>query len=205
MVEDLADQTRTRRRGAVLEQAIRDAVFAELSESGYAALNMEAVAARAGTGKAPLYRRWSNKRDMVVGAIDQALSTGAVLPEEDDQSPETGGLRAELMILLGSMASTMRSAPGRAMHALIEERHRHPELAQAVITHLIQPRLARLAVAIRRAVNRGEIPPPVSVELIARVGPAMVLQHELEHGQAPTTAEIADIVDLVVLPVLGTR
>ena len=74
-----------------------------------------------------------------------------------------------------------------------------------MITHLIQPRLARLAVAVRRAVDRGEIPPPVSVELIARVGPAMVLQHALEHGQAPSAAEIADIVDLVVLPLLGAR
>lgn len=196
MAESLEDEARTRRRGAALEKAIRQAVLAELFESGYAALSMEAVAARAGTGKAPLYRRWSNKRDLVIDAIGQALSA------EGDPSVDTGSLRADLIRLLGTMASVMRTGPGRAMNTLIEERHRDPELAETVITRLIEPRLARLAQAIQRAARRGEIPTPTSVELIARAGPAMILQHELQFGQIPTDTEIADIVDIVLLPAL---
>jgi AcrR family transcriptional regulator len=199
MAESLDGQPRTRRRGAALEKAIRQAVLAELFESGYAALSMEAVASRAGTGKAPLYRRWSNKRDMVIDAIDQALTAG------NDQPVDTGDLRADLIRLLGSMAATMRTAPGRAMNTLIEERHRHPDLADTVIARLIEPRLARLAQAIQRAEGRGEIPTPTSLELLARAGPAMILQHELQSGRAPTDAEIADIVDVVLLPALRPR
>lgn len=174
-------------------------MLAELFESGYAALAMEAVAARAGTGKAPLYRRWSSKRDLVIDAIEQAL------PAEDDTPADTGSLRADLIRLLGSMASVMRTGPGRAMNTLIEERHRDPELAETVITRLIEPRLARLTRAIQRAVRRGEIPAPTSVELVARAGPAMVLQHELQFGQVPTDTDIADIVDIVLLPALQAR
>jgi AcrR family transcriptional regulator len=199
MAESPEYEARTRRRGAALEEAIRQAVLAELFESGYAALSMEAVAARAGTGKAPLYRRWSNKRDLVIDAIDQAL------PAENAPLVNTGSLRADLILLLGSMASVMRTGPGRAMNTLIEERHRHPELAESVIARIVEPRLARLRQAIQRAARRGEIPAPASVELIVRAGPAMVLQHELQFGQVPTDTEIADIVDVVILPALRAR
>jgi AcrR family transcriptional regulator len=193
------DRVRTRRRGAVLENAIRQAVFAELFEVGYAALTMEAVAARAGSGKAPLYRRWANKRDMVIDTISGAL------PRDDDQVADTGGLRADLIRLLGSMVATMHTVPGRAMNTLIEERHRHPELADAVIKRLIEPRLSWVAQAIRHAVAQGEIPAPTSVDVVARAGPAMILQHELQYGQIATEADIADIVDIVLLPALGAR
>jgi hypothetical protein len=91
------------------------------------------------------------------------------------------------------------------MNTLIEERHRDPELAETVITRLIEPRLARLTHAIQCAVRRGEIPAPASVELIARAGPAMVLQHELQFGRSPRTLTIADIVDIVLLPALQAR
>jgi len=50
----------TRRRGAELEAALLDAAWDELQAVGYAGLTMEAVADRAGTSRAVLYRRWPN-------------------------------------------------------------------------------------------------------------------------------------------------
>lgn len=199
MAQGSGGQPRARRRGAALEQAIRQAVLAQLSEVGYAALTMEAVANRAGTGKAPLYRRWSDKHDMVIDAIDQAL------PRAAGPAASTGSLRGDLIRMLESMAAAMHAAPGRAMNTLIQERHRHPELADTAIKRLIEPRLGWLAQAIRDAAARGEIPPPTSVEVIARAGPAMILQHELQYGHIATEADIADIVDIVLLPALGVH
>ncbi|HEX4728285.1 MAG TPA: helix-turn-helix domain-containing protein, partial [Jatrophihabitans sp.] len=49
---------RQRKRGAELEQAIRDATIAELASGGYGSVTIESVAARAQTGKASIYRRW---------------------------------------------------------------------------------------------------------------------------------------------------
>ena len=50
---------RTRRRGKELEDALYDATLAELAAVGYGGLTMEGIAARARTGKAALYRRWT--------------------------------------------------------------------------------------------------------------------------------------------------
>jgi Bacterial regulatory proteins, tetR family len=64
------------------ENAIHDAMFAELVKLGYAALTIGAVATRAKTGKASIYRRWDTKQNLVLdafiarfGAPDDLLSS----------------------------------------------------------------------------------------------------------------------------------
>src|ERR1700744_2220874 len=64
-----------RKRGAVLEDAIREAAFAELTEVGYTAFSVEGVAARARTGKASIYRRWPTKPELVLEALLYELPT----------------------------------------------------------------------------------------------------------------------------------
>lgn len=62
---------RSRRRGDELLQAIYSAVLVELADTGYGGLTMEGVAARAGTGKAPLYRRWNSKDGLILDTVQQ--------------------------------------------------------------------------------------------------------------------------------------
>ena len=72
MLADMTEQaqrTRQRRRGEELEAALLEAAWQELVEAGFARLTMESVAARAKTGVAVLYRRWPNKDDLVLAAI----------------------------------------------------------------------------------------------------------------------------------------
>src|SRR6201994_968467 len=64
---------RTRRRGKQLEDALYEATLAELAAVGYGGLTMEGIAARARTGKAALYRRWSSKHDLVHATLQYAL------------------------------------------------------------------------------------------------------------------------------------
>jgi len=58
---------------AALEEALLDAAWAELLRAGYEALTYEAVAERARTSRAVLYRRWPTKRDLVLAAEDAVL------------------------------------------------------------------------------------------------------------------------------------
>lgn len=185
-----------RRRGADLEQAIRQAALEVLVDHGYHGLTMELVAARAGTGKAPLYRRWPSKRELVLEVIDVVADTVPAEPAE------TGSLRTELMQFLNRMGGGASSLAERAMTSLVSER-RQPEIADQVVRRLIKPRLGWIENAIGRAVERHEIPPPSAPDLIARTGPALVIQHLLEQGRPPTEAEVTKIVDLVLLPALG--
>src|SRR5882762_3584246 len=58
-----------RPRSAATDEAILDAAVDLLSEQGFLALTIEAVAARAGVAKTTLYRRWSNKDDLLLDAV----------------------------------------------------------------------------------------------------------------------------------------
>ena len=59
----------TRRRGADLERALHQAILDETAAVGYDAATVEGFAARAGTSKPVLYRRWPTKFEMVLAAI----------------------------------------------------------------------------------------------------------------------------------------
>lgn len=91
---DEQDTVKRRRRGTELEQALLTAAWQELMEIGYAKLTMESVADRAKTGVAVLYRRWSDKNDLVLAAIrDYGERRSTVVPD-------TGNLREDLFALL---------------------------------------------------------------------------------------------------------
>ena len=64
-----------RKRGTALEDAIRAAAYAELTEVGYTAFSVEGVAARARTGKASIYRRWPSKIELILDALCAHLPT----------------------------------------------------------------------------------------------------------------------------------
>lgn len=63
----------TRHQSRITTHAIHVAVLTELASAGYQGLTMEAVARRARTGKAALYRRWASKQDLVLDALLDVL------------------------------------------------------------------------------------------------------------------------------------
>ena len=101
----MSDQVRHRRRGEELENALLDAAWEELATAGFASLTMESVAARAKTGVAVLYRRWPNKGDLVLAAIEHYRRTHAV------ETPDTGTLRGDLLALLGGFSDGRSASP----------------------------------------------------------------------------------------------
>ena len=184
-----------------LEAEIREAVFAELAEAGYRGLSMQGVARRAGTGKAPLYRRWPDKQQMLIDVLaDQP-------PGREEEQVDTGQLRTDLIAILVQMSRAMAEPVGRSLYALIVEmmlqRDRHPRAAEAVIESLLEPRLDAISAALRRAARRGEIRPGAVTSLLAQTGPALVIHQQLHYGSPPSQAEITEIVDRVLLPALG--
>src|SRR5580693_6713358 len=58
-----------RPRSERAEQAILDATLEAIAERGVDGVGCEDVAARAGVGKATLYRRWPGKEDLLIAAF----------------------------------------------------------------------------------------------------------------------------------------
>ena len=165
-----------RPRSAEADRAILQAAVDLLADEGYGGVTMEGVAARAGVGKATVYRRWPCKSALIVDAVTTCRESG-VLP------PDTGSARDDLLVFVrGFMHHLRTSDAGRVMPALVAELSRSPELAQAFREGFIQPRRARVLEAVRRGVERGEVRAGVDPELVADGVVALLLHRFLVTG-----------------------
>lgn len=187
-----------RRRGAVLEQAIREGVLDELAERGYGGLTFEGVAARAGTGKSTLYRRWADKPTMVVDCLSAAL------PAHDPQSL-VGDLREDLVTVLHSYAVACAGAAGFALRAVCGEAPRSPELERLWRERVAEPRLEVIREVIQRAIEHGEARPGATERECLLAGPAMIGQIYMATDDAPTLDDVRRVVDHVLLPMIEAR
>ena len=114
-VDDPTGQPRsgpTRRRGADLEQAILRAALDELAETGYAGLTMDRVARRAGTNKNAIYRRWPNRAALGLAAYQELVVT-------DQELPDTGELRGDVLELLRRANRHLSSPAGDILRSLL--------------------------------------------------------------------------------------
>lgn len=148
---------------AVLQQrvtrAITEAVLDELAAHGYGRLSMEAVARRAGVGKSALYRRWPAKRDMVVAVLSEFSVPRA-------ETPDTGSLRGDLLATLRAVHDWLTHPRiSTILPDLTAEAARNPDLAEAIRDTIGEPRRALGAATLRRAIERGELPAELDVEL----------------------------------------
>jgi len=156
-----ADQERKspgRPRSARADEAIIEAVLDLLSEGTLAeAISIEAVAARAGVGKATIYRRWSNKEALLVDAV--ATIKG--------EPPEIIGesVREDLLIMLRPIAAPPSNRAGRIMPCLLSEMHRSPELARC-FQKITEPRRELMREVLRRGIATGELRADLDLDLV---------------------------------------
>ncbi|MEV0382687.1 TetR/AcrR family transcriptional regulator [Nonomuraea sp. NPDC050643] len=185
----------SRRRGAALEQALYQATLEELAAIGYNGMTMEGVARRAQTGKAALYRRWPSKKDLVLDALLHALP-------EPREIASSGSVRDDLLAALTTMAGALAGEAAHPGLGVMIEVLRDTELRQAFGARVVEPRLSLLEAVLHRAAARGETSDNAVVPLIARTGPALVIQTFLLTGEPPETPELAQIVDTILMPLL---
>jgi AcrR family transcriptional regulator len=185
------DPIRTRRRGKELEHALYDAALAELAAVGYSGLTMEGIAARARTGKAALYRRWSSKHALVQAALQYALPP---LPElRDDRSA-----RENLLSVFTAHCDVVAGKTGFPGLAIIFQLIHDPELRAIFADAVVGPRLRIIESILQTGVVNGEIEPAALTPFTARIGPALINQQLLLTGAPPNKRQLKHIVDTVV-------
>lgn len=190
----------TRRRGEILEEAILLAAWEELAETGYTRLTMENVAARAGTNKAVLYRRWHNKSELVMAAMKKYL------PKITDEIPDTGDLRNDVYTYLHARVEPLKTVGAQTIRGLMME----PwvwRTVMATMPQIVQKRSEnKLAAAMKAIMKNAELRGEVSIEkLPPRIItlPIDLLQYEVITKQGPVSdAAIAEIVDDIFMPII---
>jgi AcrR family transcriptional regulator len=142
---------RTGGRSARVREAILAAAFSELIDSGYAAMSVEAVAARAGVNKTTIYRRWPTLDDLLV----DALTTWSLEALPD---PDTGSIETDLLALGRELADVLNGGVGRQVVALVLTAGlRSAQLRETTRRYFDQQAL-RATPTVNRAIDRGELP-----------------------------------------------
>ena len=184
-----APQWRSRRA----ESAILQTTVALLGEVGFSGLTIDGIAARAGVGKATIYRHWSSKAEVAVEAFK------AFIPPLDD--PDTGSFADDVRAVLLQIIDGLTNSPlAGILPSLVEAAERDAEL-ERLFKEFGRGRRAVLRAVFDRAAARGELrdglEPDVAID--ALVGPIFTRRLIT---RAPVTRKHVNAVLDLVLPVL---
>lgn len=186
----------TRRRGAALESAILDAAWEVLVEQGYHGLTFETVAARAGTSKPVLYRRWPQRDDLLLATLARHWRPLDL--------PDTGSLRQDALALLRTVnaerARTLILMRIQLADYLRETGTTFSHLRSRVLPVDQPPPFATL---VDRAVERGELADVPRSDRVVNLPFDLVRHDMLMRMDGVPDETIVEIVDAVWLPLLG--
>jgi len=189
---------KTRRRGEALEHALLDAAWAELQAAGYAGLTMEAVADRAGTSRAVLYRRWRNRGELVIAAMRRHR------PLLSGETPDTGSLRGDVLALLRRMSGRLAEIGPETIYGLIGDYLSDAELFERGRGDILHIGAGVMTGILKRAEERGEARGDVEPRIATL--PTDLFRNELFRGRTPPSeGTLVEIVDDVFLPLVRPR
>jgi AcrR family transcriptional regulator len=171
-----------------------------LAEHGLEGLSVDAVAARAGVGKATIYRRWQSRIEMVAAAL-RSLG-GAV------DVPDTGSVRGDLLTLIqGFQQASHRSIREATIPRLLGITLTNPRLREVFLSDVFGPRRAAVAAVLERGKVRGELRSDFDVDLTFM----MIASPVFQGGLQGDTGVIADpetparLVDIALNGILQTK
>ena len=193
MTDQRAGARPSRRTGAELDAAIEAAVVGLVVEQGASAVTMEAVAARCGTSKPVLYRRWPDRtallRDVLLRRATRAI------PAED-----TGSYRTDMLAILRGWAAVLTGPGARVIQAVVTAMVSDPEFARAFRAAVIGWRREEMARVLARGVERGDVRPGVPVDLVGELGQGVLWHRFLITGDPIDDALVLRVVDEVLVP-----
>ena len=149
-----------RPRSTECDRAILQATLVEYGARGLEALSVDAVAARAGVGKATIYRRYPSKLELVMAAA-------LMLCEESAPRLDAESLEHDLREYLGNLARRISDPVfGAAKRALLFDAATNDDLAQMHRT-IVASRREQIFEMLRGAIARGEMRADADLEFAA--------------------------------------
>lgn len=157
-----------RPRSVRADEAIIEATLDLLAEgSTIETLSIEAIATRAGVGKATIYRRWSGKDALLLDALRRLKG---ILPQ-----PAGHSVRDDLVLLVGAVGQHIDPRAAKIMPCLVPEVNRSPDHFQ-LYQNIIEPRRQLMREVLRRGIRTGELRADLDVEVTMALltGPMLV-------------------------------
>lgn len=182
--------TRGPHRSESSRRAILESAGALLLQHGWSGLTVEGIAAHAGVGKQTIYRWWPVKS----GIIADALAEGALLPSLHE-TPDSGDVLADVTAWLVEVAQLL-GVPGRSdlIRSLLGAAVENEQVAAALGERLGAAPSA-VAGRLSRAIESGELPPDVPVQLMteALIGAVLLRVLSREPFEAGDARDLAAV------------
>ena len=154
------------------------------------ALSIEAVATRAGVGKATIYRRWPHKDKLLFDAV---ASIKEPLPV-----PRGGSVRDDLIQLVRAAGEARDSRTGRIMPCMIPELQRPGHLRDQYLG-MVEARRDVLRGVLHRGIATGELHPDTDIEVAVTLLSAPTVMSLLGSVSRPEGEHLPErIVDTVL-------
>jgi AcrR family transcriptional regulator len=177
-----------RPRSERAEQAILDATLDAIGECGIEGVRCEDVAARAGVGKATLYRRWQGKEELLIAAF---ASLKSPLPE-----PRGESVREDLTAMLAVIAADADDPRYAQQFALLHgEEQRYPLLVARYRDEVVEPRRELIRSVLRRGIETGELRADTDIEvaMLALTGAVMARgKHDVTPAEPGFAGRVVD-------------
>ncbi|EEP74505.1 transcriptional regulator [Micromonospora sp. ATCC 39149] len=181
-----------RPRSSRADEAIVEAALDLLAEGNtIEALSIEAIAARAGVGKATIYRRWRSKDALLLDALRRLK--GAM------PNPAGHSVRDDLVLLVGAVGHHIDPRAAKIMPCLVPEVNRSPDHFQ-LYQNIIEPRRQLMREVLRRGVRLGELRADLDIEVAMALltGPMLIQRMLRWHPELDDTLLPDRIVDGVL-------
>jgi AcrR family transcriptional regulator len=165
-----------------------------LERVGFHELSIEAVAARAGVGKATVYRWWANKAELVISAFASAV-------ENELRFPAGGKVLDSIHQQMKRWVVIFQSPLGQIVATVIGAGQSDPDILKAFRALWVEPRRKEVRGLLLQAMKNGELRPDLDPDTILDLfyGP-LYLRLVLKH--APLDEDFVNTVFAIVSPPL---
>lgn len=156
-----------RPRSDAAHRAILDAARAELVEHGFSRFRLEHVAARAGVGKATIYRRWPSKEALAHDLLAELAAPHVAVAD-------VGDTRAELRACVATAMHAVADTPfGAVIRALLSQIAMNPDLGDPFRASVVRARRDEVGRVVARGIARGDLRPDADADVATEllVGP----------------------------------
>src|SRR6478735_8279031 len=182
---------RGRPRDPGTDQRITNAAAALLLQHGFDRTTVDDVAARAGVGKATVYRRWPSKEDLAVAAMETLYS--AEMPEAD-----TGAIVSDLTESYRSILAFVNTPDGAAfLRTSIAESVRDDRIA-ALHRSSTERREDASRVTLERAIKRGQVRADIDIDSAIQWLGGLLAIRAITHRPMPTVDDAETLVEFAL-------
>lgn len=188
MTEEPARRGRGRPRDPAVDKRITAAAAELMLQRGFDHTTVDDVAAKAGVGKATVYRRWPSKEDLALAAMTELFAS-------EFPSPDTGTIHGDVTESIRAVLAFVNTGQGeRFLRMTIAESIRDARIA-ALYRESIERSEDRGRALLQRGIDRGEVRPDINMEIALEWLSGMLSGRAISGRPMPGVDELDEYVD----------